>query len=396
MANNLKPEDIVSIFNTYRADINSAIKKWTIMKDRFALQDKLYKSLWELSFLDMQNNEYINRLVFGIRDNTFLMIKSIESQIEDVFANKTDKTITQISKERKDYIDGLEDTQQQKYRHLMTDPLFALLIGSTYEPQWDAFRIVNESHLAYSLIKSKEKQEKIAEIMHILSDYRKEISQSKGETDNRSKQDKITTIVNKYADLLQSTWVFALILWKSEQFIGQALFNNRDFKEQDLMKWINYKDDPVFWLLIGDVRKEYIDKKIFDDHKVAKTLVEFSGQYDLKEYLKKLIYFDILHQYRLDCGNIINAKLTNEEQKDAFLKLHASLQNELLNIDPRNTPDYLKQTLGKYKEESDLDDIKQDVLYRVLEDTIPTIPFDDLKKNIIDLHDFIGMLLSQE
>jgi hypothetical protein len=57
------------------------------------------------------------------------VIKNIESQIEDVFEKKTDKNIKEIYKEKNDYIDGLSEQQKKRYKDLMNDPLFYLLLG---------------------------------------------------------------------------------------------------------------------------------------------------------------------------------------------------------------------------------------------------------------------------
>jgi hypothetical protein len=46
MENNTdKVDELVNIFNTYRTDVSSAVKKGTISEDRFDLQDKLYNIL---------------------------------------------------------------------------------------------------------------------------------------------------------------------------------------------------------------------------------------------------------------------------------------------------------------------------------------------------------------
>lgn len=172
---------IAQAFTTYRSGIERAIQDWTLKQVHFDLQGKLYKTLWELniSLDDMQNNTYINRIVFWPDDTTYLVVKNIEKQIEDVFAtNKTHKTVEEIYEEKATYINSLDKEKKEKYSHLMSDPLFYILLWWTYPLQsdkWTVTRVIDEQQLAKDLIENS--------VYTLIQDYRKIFKDAKNDND---------------------------------------------------------------------------------------------------------------------------------------------------------------------------------------------------------------------
>ena len=270
MENNTdKIDHLVGIFNKYRTDVSSAVKNGTIMEDRFDLQDKLYNILSELniSLLDMQNNDYINKLAFWPDDKTYVVIKNIESQIEDVFQNKTDKTLQQIYKEKNDYIDELSEEQKKRYENLMKDPLFYLLLGWTYEPKWDVSSVIDERQFSDDILKNKEKLEKIQETLWYIKDYRKACKKAKNENELFVEWAKFTTqLINNIWFAWMSFWTEASEPEKYQKFFHMIWYPPKD---QELIK------DPIIsGITWGSPSFEYKDVQMVDDEILAKAIVE--------------------------------------------------------------------------------------------------------------------------
>lgn len=270
MEKNSEFQSLVNVFNTYRANIDLAIKKWTISEDRFELRNKLYETLWKLgisSLVDMQNNDYINKLAFWIDDKTYVVIKDIENQIEDVFQNKTDKTLQEIYKEKNDYIDELSEEQRKRYENLMQDPLFYLLLGWTDETKWNIVAIIDERQFADDILKNKEKLEKIQEALWYIQDYRKVCKEVKNENDFFVEWAKFTNqLINNIWFAWMSFWIEESEPKKYQKFVKMIWCS---LKDQELIK------DPIIsGITWGSPSFKYKDRQMVDDEILAKAIVE--------------------------------------------------------------------------------------------------------------------------
>lgn len=269
MENNLEFQSLVNVFNTYRSDIDLAIKKWTITKDRFELRNKLYETLWKLgiSLLDMQNNDYINKLAFWLEDKTYVVIKNIENQIEDIFDNKIDKTLQEIYKEKNDYINNLSAEQKKRYEDLMKDPLFYLLLGWTDETKSNVVAIIDERQFVDDILKNKEKQEKYQKTLWYIKDYRKACK------DVKTENELILISVDFSEKLINNIWFLWMTFWiegvepeKYQKFFHMIWYPPKD---RELLK------DPIIsGITWGSPSFDHKDVQMVDDEILAKAIVE--------------------------------------------------------------------------------------------------------------------------
>ncbi len=165
MENNWDFNKVIAIFQDYTEKVTDAVANDTIAHDKSDLQNDLYTTLRELniSFKNLQNNEYINTVSFGPEDKTFLTIKEIEKQIQKVLTGAVNKTVEQIGQEKQDYINLLDEDRKEKYRNLMRDPFFYVLLWWSYPGKDTENRgvqnVIDIKQLATDLIEDKKNRE---------------------------------------------------------------------------------------------------------------------------------------------------------------------------------------------------------------------------------------------
>jgi hypothetical protein len=161
----------------------------------------------------------------------------------------------------------LSEQQKKRYKDLMNDPLFYLLLGWTFEPQWDVTSVINEREFADDILKNKEKQEKFQETLWYIKDYRKACKEA--DTEN----DLVVEWVNFIQQLMNNIW-FAWMSFNTEMLFPEKY--QRFFQ----MIWCEPKDremlkDPVMSSIIWwSPSFKYKDVQMVDDEILAKAIVE--------------------------------------------------------------------------------------------------------------------------